>query len=56
MPDPVGEAIELVLKDLAELRSRLKRLEDISGLVIPRDEPEEKRRKIIREFAQGDGI
>jgi len=56
LPDPVGEAIELVLKDLVEIRSRLKRLEDISGLVIPRDEPEERRRKIIREFAQGDGI
>lgn len=56
LPDPVADAIRVVLKDLAELRSRMKRLEDLSGVVIPRDEPEEHKRKIIGEFAQGDGI
>jgi len=35
---------------------RLKRLESLSGLVVPQDELRDRRREIMREFSQGGGI
>jgi serine O-acetyltransferase len=56
LPDPVAEAIRLVLKEQDKLEERLKRLESSAGVVAPTDELEEMRRKIEREFSQGGGI
>ena len=56
LPDPVAEAIRLVLKEQEKLEERLKRLESSSGLEIPEDELKEKREAIVREFSQGEGI
>lgn len=56
LPDPVAEAIRLVLEEQERLGERLKRLESSSGIVAPKDELTERRRKIEREFSQGGGI
>ena len=56
LPDPVAEAIRVVLKEQEKLEERLKRLESSSGLEVPEDELREKREEIMREFTQGEGI
>jgi len=56
LPDPVAEAIRLVLREHDKLEERLKRLESSSGIVAPKDETREERRKIESEFIQGGGI
>ena len=56
LPDPVAEAIRLVLQEQEELGGRLKKLENLSGLVVPEDGLREKRREIMKEFNQGGGI
>jgi len=56
LPDPVAEAIRFVLKDQEKLGERLKRLENLSGLIIPIDELLDRRREIVREFNHGEGI
>jgi len=56
LPDPVAEAIRLVLKEQEKLEERLKKIESLSGLVAPEDELKDKRQKIVREFSQGGGI
>ncbi len=56
LPDPVAEAIRLVLRGQEELGERLKKLEGLSGLVVPEDELRDRRREIAREFSQGGGI
>jgi len=56
LPDPVAEAIKLVLREQDRLEERLKRLESSSGMVAPKDELRERRREIEREFSQGEGI
>ena len=56
LPDPVAEAIGLVLREQGKLTERLKRLESLSGLLIPEDELGEKKRKIVKEFSMGEGI
>jgi len=56
LPDPVAEAIRLVLKGQEKLGERLEKLEGLSGLVIPEDEFRDRRREIVREFSQGGGI
>ncbi|TET17508.1 MAG: serine O-acetyltransferase [Dehalococcoidia bacterium] len=45
LPDPVAEAIRLVLEDQERLGERLERLESLSGLVAPEDELRERREK-----------
>jgi serine O-acetyltransferase len=42
LPDPVAEALRLVLKDQHGLEERLKRLEDSIGITASRNEPKEK--------------
>jgi len=56
LPDPVAEAIRLVLKDQHNLEERLKRLEASSGISVPANGLEETRQEIEQEFAQGEGI
>ncbi len=56
LPDPVAEAIRLVLSDQEKIQERLERLERLDGLVIPKDEMRDKRREIVKEFSQGGGI
>jgi serine O-acetyltransferase len=56
LPDPVAEAIRLVLQDQHKLEERLKKLELAAGLPISLNGPDELREEIEREFAQGGGI
>ena len=56
LPDPVAEAIRLVLREQEDLGEHLKRLENLSGLIVPEDELMGKRRELVRQFSQGGGI
>jgi len=56
LPDPIAEAIRLVLKEQDKLEERLKRLESSSGIEAPEDELREERRKIEDELSRGGGI
>ncbi len=56
LPDPVAEAIRLVLREQEKLEERLQRVESLSGIAAPKDELKDKKREIIREFSQGEGI
>jgi serine O-acetyltransferase len=56
LPDPVAEAIRLVLGEQEKIQERLKRLESLGGLAVPKDELMDKRQEIVREFSQGEGI
>ncbi len=56
LPDPVAEAIRLVLREQRRLEDRLEKLEISTGVAAPRDELEEKRREIEKDFSQGGGI
>jgi len=53
LPDPVAEAIRLVLSEQANLEKRLEELESKSGIAVPRDEPGQRIREIMEEFSQG---
>ncbi len=56
LPDPVAEAIRLVLGEQEKLGERLKRLESSSGIVTPKEELVGRTREIAREFSQGGGV
>ena len=56
LPDPVAEAISLVLREQDKLEERLNRIEVLSGLVVSLNEYRDRRREIAREFNQGEGI
>lgn len=56
LPDPVAEAIRLVLREQDKLSGRLVKLENLSGLVAPEDELEEEKKHVMREFSSGEGI
>jgi serine O-acetyltransferase len=56
LPDPVAEAIRLVLKDQQQLEERLKRLEEAGGVTAPSNELEGERKAIEKEFSEGEGI
>lgn len=56
LPDPVAEAIRLVLREQDKLEDRLRKLESVSGIESPEDDLKEKRRKIETEFNNGGGI
>jgi serine O-acetyltransferase len=53
LPDPVAEAIRLVLGEQEKLRERVKKLENLSNIVAPHDELADKSRDIAKEFGQG---
>jgi serine O-acetyltransferase len=52
LPDPVAEAIRLVLKDQQLLEERLKRLEAASGIAVPENELEEEKKVIEKDFSK----
>lgn len=56
LPDPVAEAVRLVLAEQKNLKERLKRLESSAGIVVAKDKLKQKRVKIEKEFSQGEGI
>ena len=51
LPDPVAEAVKLVLDEQRKLEERLKKLEESSGITVAEDELEEKRIEIEKEFS-----
>ena len=55
LPDPVAEAIRLVLTEQKKLEERLEKLESSSGITAMEDELAEKRSEIEREFNQEKG-
>lgn len=56
LPDPVAEAIRLVLKEQEKLEKRLKIVETSSNITTAPDELSEEKKKIKREFNSGEGI
>lgn len=56
LPDPVAEAIRLVLKEQEKLENRLKTLEETSQITVSEDRLRRQREKIKREFSNGGGI
>ncbi len=56
LPDPVAEALKLVLGDYHKLEDRMKKLEGLSGIATPPNKLEKSRREIEKEFEQGGGI
>ena len=52
LPDPVAEALRLVLIEQKKLEERLKKLEESCGITPTKDELEEKRVEIEKEFSQ----
>jgi serine O-acetyltransferase len=56
LPDPVAEAIRVVIKEQDKLEERLSKLEVASGQAVPPDMLKEQRRIIARDFDNGAGI
>ncbi len=56
LPDPVAEAIRIVLKEQDKLEERIRRLEQTSGIAPSEDELKAKRKEVEREFDRGGGI
>ena len=56
LPDPLAEAIRLVLQDQHNVEERLKKLEETCGLLTQPDALEERKEEIEKELAQGEGI
>ncbi len=56
LPDPVSEALKLVLKDHHKLDERLKKLENLNGITTPPDKTEKHIEKIANDFSQSNGI
>ncbi len=52
LPDPVAEAIKLVLEEQDKLGERLKRLEKSSGIAVTKDELKKERKKIERDLTR----
>ena len=53
LPDPVAEAIRLVLGEQTKLEQRLEKLESKSGIHVHSDELRERIKEIMQEFNQG---
>ncbi len=56
MPDPVAEAIRLVLREQDKLGARLADLEKASGVAVTADDMAEEKKHVMDEFRQGEGI
>ncbi|MFC1987852.1 serine O-acetyltransferase [Chloroflexota bacterium] len=56
LPDPVAEAIRLVLGEQGKLEERLAKLERLGGIAVPKDELKAKKQEFMREFSDGEGI
>jgi serine O-acetyltransferase len=53
LPDPVAEAIRLVLNEQTKLEERLVKLEKTSGIPVHQDKLRAHVRKMVEEFSQG---
>ena len=53
LPNPVAEAVRLILRKQEKLGGHLKRLENLSGIVTSENEFRDRRKGIVREFSQG---
>lgn len=59
LPDPVAEAVRFVLREQNTIEKRLRKLEDVNGLIAPEDkELVEIKEHVVKEFefSQGEGI
>ncbi len=56
LPDPVAEAIRLVLREQDSLEERLERLESSNGIVTIKDEFRREGEELSKIFSQGGGI
>jgi len=56
LPDPVAEAIRLVLSEQSKLAERVKSLEQNAHISSQEEIPSPARDKIVREFQDGEGI
>ena len=52
LPDPVAEAVRLILAEQQKLEERLEKLETSSGVIVPQDELRDRIREIMKEFGQ----
>jgi len=52
LPDPVAEAVRLILAEQQKLEERLEKLETRSGVIVPQDELRDRIREIMKEFGQ----
>jgi serine O-acetyltransferase len=52
LPDPVAEAVRLILAEQQKLEKRLEKLETSSGVIVPQDELRDRIREIMKEFGQ----
>jgi serine O-acetyltransferase len=55
LPDPVAEALKLVLKDYHKLEERLKKLESKSGISAYPDDTDKQLEELEKDFTQGGG-
>lgn len=55
LPDPVAEAVRVILEEQQTLEKRLEKLESAGGKKVPHDELRDKIREIMQEFGQGEG-
>jgi serine O-acetyltransferase len=56
LPDPVAEALKLVLKDYHQLEERLKKLEGLSGVAAPADDAHQQLEELEKDLTQGGGL
>jgi serine O-acetyltransferase len=56
LPDPVAEAIRLVLRKQDLFEQRLRKLENSSGVAVFEDELEEIKMRVMSKFSEGGGI
>ncbi len=56
LPDPVAEAIRLVLRKQDLFEERLRKLENSSGVAVLEDELEEIKMRVMNKFYEGGGI
>ena len=56
LPDPVAEAIKLVLREQDKLEERLRKVESSSGILTSEDELKKERLKVEQGFSEGGGI
>jgi serine O-acetyltransferase len=56
LPDPVAEVIRLVLSEQENLGERMRALENLSGLPVLANGMVDRKKAIIREFSNGEGI
>jgi serine O-acetyltransferase len=56
LPDPVAQAIRLIMGEQDLLKDRIYRLEQVGGAVVTTPDPVGAREIVARQFSEGDGI